>query len=149
MTRRKILTTVGLFSILFLSAPAFAGLPAAPEDIKYGHDLTAACSRLAEHDASEEGQAASKACSKFLGSMVEKVFKATEAGAPTQFNRVGPKQDQTLCFRLPSKLSFVDFSKLILKYARAHPELADRPAYETGAWTLAANFPCPKEAKPH
>lgn len=136
------LAALCLVSALAFSVPAFAGLPSGAGDIKHGDDLGAACTALVEHDVSEEGKLASKACSDFLGTMVKKVYEATEAGMPTTFSRVGPKQDQTVCFRLPAKLSFVDFGRLILNYRKSHPELDARPAFELGAWTLLVNFPC-------
>lgn len=142
MKKKISLVSLCFVSVLAFSAPAFAGLPSEADDIHTGDDLSAACTALAEHDVSDQGKLAAKACSDFLGTMVQKVYTATEAGAPTQFSRVGPKQDQIACFRLPQKLSFVEFANLLLIYGRAHPDLADRPAFETGAWTLATNFPC-------
>jgi hypothetical protein len=126
---------------LAFGGSAFA-VPAEAGDIKHGDDLVAACTALVERDVSDDGKLASKACSDFLGTMVKKVYEATEPGMPTQFSRVGPKEDKTVCFRLPSKLSFVDFAKLILTYRKSHPELDERPAFELGAWTLSVNFPC-------
>lgn len=146
MTRKIFLAAAFAVSVLG-AGTAFAAAPTEVEDIRTGNDLAAACTALVEHDASEDGQLASKACSDFLGSMVKKVYEATEAGAPTTFSRVGPKQDTTLCFKLEGKLSFVDFAKLVLAYHGSHPELDDRPAYETGAWVLSNNYPCPKEVK--
>ena len=142
MKNQKTAVLLLLVVTLGFSASAFAGLPAEVDDIHTGDDLVAACRALSEHDVSEDGALASKACSDFLGTMVQKVYNSTEAGAPTQFSRIGPNEDQIACFRLPSKLSFVDFANLILVYANRHPELADRPAFETGAFTLSTNFPC-------
>jgi len=142
MKNQKLIVSLVALAILGFAAPAFAGMPTDAEDIHTGDDLTAACRALSEHDVSEDGALASKACSTFLGTMVQKVYNATDAGAPTQFSRIGPKQDQIACFRLPPKLSFVDFANLILDYASKHPELSDRPAFETGAFTLSTNFPC-------
>lgn len=142
MKKKLSVLSLCFVSSLVFSAPAFAALPTEADDIKTGDDLGAACTALAEHDVSDQGKLAAKACSDFLGTMVQKVYAATEAGAPTQFSRIGPKQDQIACFRLPQKLSFVEFANLLLTYRRAHPDLADRPAFETGAWTLATNFPC-------
>jgi hypothetical protein len=126
------------------STVALAAMPQEAADIRTGSDLTAACIALVERDVSDEGAAASKACSGFLGAMVQKVYEATEAGAPTVFNRIGPKQDEVLCFKLEGKLSFVDFAKLVVTYGKSHPALDDRPAYETGAYVLSNNYPCPK-----
>lgn len=142
MKKKISLVSMCLVSALVFSAPAFAGVPTEADDIRTGDDLGAACTALAEHDVSDQGKLAAKACSDFLGTMVQKVYAATAAGAPTQFSRIGPKQDQIACFRLPQKLSFVEFANLLLTYRRSHPDLADRPAFETGAWTLASNFPC-------
>ena len=142
MKNQKLIVSLLALAISGFAVPAFAGVPTDVEDIHTGDDLTAACRALSEHDVSEDGALASKACSQFLGTMVQKVYNATEAGAPTQFSRIGPKQDQTACFRLPPKLSFVDFANLILDYASKHPDLSDRPAFETGAFTLSTNFPC-------
>ncbi len=128
------------------SGAALATLPAEPADIKTGDDLAAACMPLARGDRSDEGEVAGRACSGFLGAMMQKVVESTAAGAPTTFNRIGPKQEVNLCFFLPPKLSFVDFAKLILAYRPAHPELDGRPAYETAAYTLSVNFPCPDTA---
>ncbi|MES1990907.1 MAG: Rap1a/Tai family immunity protein [Pseudomonadota bacterium] len=148
MKTRTLVAALFLLITPVLATSALAGLPAEPEDIRTGDDLGVACKALAEHDTSEAGDLAGKACSGFLGSMVQKAYEATEAGKPTTFNRVGPEQDTTLCFSLPAKLSFVDFAKLLLTYRASHPELDDRPAYETGAWTLATNFPCPEVKAP-
>lgn len=136
-------------SVSIFSGAAYAALPSEVEDIRTGRDLAAACNMLVEHDLTSEGKLAAKACSDFLGVMVQKVYVATPAGQPTMFSRVGPKQDTNLCFRLPEKLSFVNFAKLILSYGKAHPELDDRPAFETGAWVLSTNFPCPDVAEPN
>ncbi|MDO8289153.1 MAG: Rap1a/Tai family immunity protein [Parvibaculum sp.] len=148
MKTKTLVAALIFFVAPVLGTPAFAGLPTEPEDIRTGDDLAAACKPLVEHDVSEEGELAAKACSGFLGSMVQKVYEATESGRPTTFSRIGPKQETTLCFQLPDQLSFVDFAKLLLSYRAQHPELDDRPAYETGAWTLAVNFPCPKDKAP-
>ncbi|MFZ3034301.1 MAG: Rap1a/Tai family immunity protein [Parvibaculum sp.] len=142
MKKQKLIVSLVSLAILGFSAPAFARMPADAGDIRTGADLVVACRALSEHDVSEDGALASKACSAFLGTMVQKVYSSTEAGAPTQFSRIGPNEDQIACFRLPPKLSFVDFASLILAYANRHPELADRPAFETGAFTLSTNFPC-------
>ena len=143
MTQKNVLRALALVSALVCTGPAFAALPAEPADIKTGDDLAAACTPLAKSDRSDEGETAGRACSGFLGAMIQKVVESTAAGAPTVFNRIGPKQETTLCFYLPPKLSFVDFAKLILAYRPSHPELDQRPAYETAAWTLSVNFPCP------
>jgi hypothetical protein len=135
------LAALCLVALFGFSGAALAALPTESGDIKHGDDLAAACTALVEHDVSEDGKLASKACSDFLGAMVKKVFEATEPGMPTEFSRVGPK-DETVCFRLPAKLSFVDFAKLVLNYRKSHPELDGRPAFELGAWTLSTNFPC-------
>lgn len=146
MEKKNLLKTLVLVSALGFSIPALAALPQEAGDIHTGDDLAAACMPLAKGDRSDEGETAGRACSGFLGSMIQKVVESTAAGAPTVFNRIGPKQDTTLCFYLPSKLSFVDFAKLILAYRPSHPELDQRPAYETAAWTLSVNFPCPEKA---
>tara|TARA_R110000868_G_scaffold148378_1_gene370242 strand:- start:6531 stop:6980 length:450 start_codon:yes stop_codon:yes gene_type:complete len=146
MTKKNLLKTLVLVSTLACAGPALAALPDEPGDIKTGDDLAAACTPLAKGDRSDEGETAGRACSGFLGAMMQKVVESTAAGAPTTFNRIGPKQEHNLCFFLPPKLSFVDFSKLILAYRPAHPELDQRPAYETAAWTLSVNFPCPDAA---
>lgn len=142
MKRQELIVLFIAVAISGVSLPALAKMPTQAGDIHTGSDLVTACRALSEHDVSEDGALASKACSQFLGAMVQKVYDATEAGAPTQFNRIGPQKDQTACFRLPRKLSFFDFSKLILNYASQHSELAVRPAFETGAFTLSSNFPC-------
>lgn len=143
MTKKNVLNALVVASVLACAGPAWAGLPAEPADIKTGDDLAAACRPLAKGDRSNEGETAGLACSGFLGATIQKVIESTAAGAPTIFNRIGPKQEDTLCFYLPPKLSFVEFAKLILAYRPAHPELDQRPAYETAAWTLSVNFPCP------
>ncbi len=118
-------------------------LPKEPEDIHTGDDLVVACNALLKPDTSDAGALASTACRHFLGTMVLKVYKATPAGMPTEFNRLGPKNDETACFRLPSSLSYTDFAAYIASYFEQHPELGERPAFELGARTLAAKFPCP------
>lgn len=133
-----------LASTLALSGAALAALPNDASDIRYGDDLVAACTTLVEHDISDEGKLASKACSDFLGTLVKKAYDATQPGMPTEFHRIGPDGNQTLCFRLPSKLKFTEFATLLLNYRKSHPELDERPAFELGAWTLSVNFPCPK-----
>lgn len=147
MKSSTFLTMVVFVASMAMTSAAYAAIEE-PEDIKTGNDLGVACTALAERDVSAAGDLAGKACSGFLGSMVKKVYEATEAGKPTTFSRVGPKQETTLCFSLPAKLSFVEFAKLLLTYRASHPELDDRPAYETGAWTLATNYPCPEVKAP-
>jgi hypothetical protein len=132
-----------MLAVAFASTAALA-LPEAPEDIHTGRDLIAACNALLSSDTSDEGALASTACRHFLGTMVLKVYKATPAGMPTEFSRMGAKGDETACFRLPSSLSYVDFAGYIATYFKLHPELADRPAFELGAHTLAAKYPCPE-----
>jgi len=146
MKKSAFLMSVVFAASLGLAAPAFAAIEEAG-DIETGNDLAEACTALVNHDVSAEGDLAAKACKGFLGDMVRNVVKATEPGAPTKFSRVGPKQDTTLCFEIPSKLSFDDFAKQVVAYHKAHPELDGRPAYETGAWSLSTNFPCAKDVK--
>ncbi len=138
------IATLCFISTFALSGTALAALPGDAGDIRHGDDLVAACTTLVEHDISDTGKLASKACSDFLGTMVKKAYDSTEPGMPTEFHRIGPAGDQSLCFRLPSKLKFTDFATLILNYRKSHPELDERPAFELGAWTLSVNFPCPK-----
>jgi len=142
MKNQKLIVTLAAFVVLGFSVPAFAGMPTDAGDIRTGDDLALACRALSEHDVSDDGALAATACSTFLGAMVKKAYDSTEAGAPTEFTRLGPNGDQVACFRLPPKLSFIDFANLILNYEDQHPELADRPAFETGAYTLSTNFPC-------
>lgn len=133
------------FSPLGLNAAFAVGALSTTADVKTGDDLVTVCTPLVEQDVSEQGRHSSAICSQFLGDMVAKVSKATAPGMPTEFHRVGPKKDQTACFYLPTKLTFVDFAKLVVAYRQSHPDLGTRPAFELGAWTLATNFPCKSE----
>lgn len=144
MKNRLRIAALCFVSMFALSGTALAALPGEAGDIKHGDDLVAACTALVEHDISEQGKLASRACSDFLGTMVKKAYDSTEPGMPTEFHRMGPEGDQSACFRLPSKLKFTEFATLLLNYRKSHPELDDRPAFELGAWTLSVNFPCPK-----
>ncbi len=139
MKKLALIFALSLVATVAIAAPA---LPAAPEDIRTGSDLAAACHALVGNDTSDASAAAATACRHFLGTMVLRVYKATPAGMPTQFNRIGPKGDETACFRLPSSLKYTDFAVLVLSYFERHPEIATRPAFELGARTLATNYPC-------
>ncbi len=131
-----------VFALSFaMLAPAFA-LPQADEDIHTGNDLIEACDALLSHNTSDRGVLASTACRHFLGAMVLKVYKATPAGMPTEFSRIGPNGDETACFRLPDSLRYGAFAEYIAEYFSTHPELGSRPAFELGARTLAAKYPC-------
>ncbi|MGV8997941.1 MAG: Rap1a/Tai family immunity protein [Parvibaculaceae bacterium] len=147
MKKSALLTAVAFVVSLSFASSAFAAIKEAG-DISTGNDLAEACTAFVSHDVSQEGSLAADACKGFLGDMVRNVVKATQPGAPTVFNRVGPKQDTSLCFQTPTKLSFEDFAKQVLAYHKSHPELDDRPAYETGAWSLSTNYPCPAVKAP-
>lgn len=135
-----------LFVVPFAIGPAIAArLPTKVDDIKTGDDLTSVCAALIDRDVSEQGKKSSAICSQFLGDMVLKVSKATAPGAETEFHRLGPDGDKSACFYLPTKLTFVEFAKLVAAYRQSHPETGRRPAFELGAWTLSSNFPCKKE----
>jgi hypothetical protein len=129
-----------------LASTAAVALPKAEEDIHTGDDLIAACHALTAPDTSDAGVLASTACRHFLGTMVLRVYKATQPGMPTEFSRIGPKGDETACFRLPSSLPFTDLAGYIASYYQAHPELGERPAFELAARTLAAKYPCTEDA---
>lgn len=128
-------------AVLALATPASA-LPRSEEDIRTGSDLMAACQALTTSDGTDAGALAATACRHFLGSMVLKVYKATPAGMPTEFSRMGPKGDETACFRLPASLKYTAFAGYIADYFKLHPELGQRPAFELGARTLEAKYPC-------
>ncbi|HEX7775208.1 MAG TPA: Rap1a/Tai family immunity protein [Parvibaculum sp.] len=132
-------------TVAFIAASTAAvALPRAEEDIHTGADLIAACHALTAQDTSDAGTLASTACRHFLGTMVLKVYKATTPGMPTEFSRIGPKGDETACFRLPPSLPYTDLAGYIASYYEAHPELGERPAFELAARTLAAKYPCPQ-----
>ncbi|HUD52120.1 Rap1a/Tai family immunity protein [Parvibaculum sp.] len=114
----------------------------ASADIKTGADLVASCKASLEGDRSPQGEISATACNQFLSGMVVAVYNSTEAGMPTALHRLGPKQDETVCFRLPELLKYQDFAALVVAYDKAHPGLAERPAAELAGHSLADKYPC-------
>jgi len=130
------------FSTPLLLAVMMSSGAAASVDIKTGADLVAACKASVEGDHSQQGEISATACNQFLSGMVVAVYNSTEAGMPTALHRLGPKQDETVCFRLPELLRYEDFAALVVVYDKAHPGLAERPAAELAGRSLADKYPC-------
>lgn len=138
--------TLNFAAALLLVAGTFpvSSALAGASDVGTGADLTAACSAYAAGEGSSSGNVSAASCKGFLVGMVTSIQQSVEAGAPLVVKRVGPKQDEDYCFRLPSLLKYSEFARLVVSYSAAHPALASRPAIELAAQTLATNYPCPE-----
>lgn len=138
--------TLNFAAALLVAASAFpiSSAFADASDVDTGADLTAACAAFASGEESGSGNVSAASCKGYLIGMVTSVQQSVEAGAPLVVKRLGPKQDENYCFRLPSLLKYSEFAKLVVSYSAEHPALAERPAIELAAQTLATNYPCPK-----
>ena len=141
----KKLTRLSLFCAVPMFAAALA-LPAsaAPNDIKTGADLVSACQLSVDGDKTQSGRLSATACDQYLAGVVVAVANSTEAGKPLMLYRLGPDQNESVCFRLPETLSYKEFSGLVVEYAKSHPELASRPAVELAGRSLSNKYPCPE-----
>ena len=142
----KKLTRLSLFCAVPMFAAALA-LPAsaAPNaDIKTGADLVSACQLSVDGDKTQSGRISATACNQYLAGVVVAVANSTEAGKPLMLYRLGPDQNESVCFRLPEKLTYEEFAGLVVGYSKSHPELAGRPAVELAGRSLADKYPCPE-----
>jgi len=139
LTRLSLLCAVPMFTAA-LALPASA----APNDIKTGADLVTACQLSVDGDKTQTGRISATACNQYLAGVVVAVANSTEAGKPLMLYRMGPDQNESICFKLPEKLSYEEFAGLVVDYAKAYPELADRPAVELAGRSLSNKYPCPE-----
>lgn len=130
--------------LLVASASPVTSALADASDVDTGADLTVACGAYAAGEEDSSGSVSKASCKGYLVGMVTSIQQSVEAGAPLVVKRVGPGQDENYCFRLPAQLKYSEFAKLVVSYSAAHPDLAERPAIELAAQTLATNYPCPK-----
>ena len=123
--------------------PAGIALAQAPR-ITTGVELVSACTIAASASAEADDRIARASCHQFLSGLAAGVYASVEAGAPMVVRRLGPGMDEQVCFRLPEQLAFETFAQQVIEFAPEHPELYGRSAFEMGARTLAANYPCPE-----
>lgn len=109
-----------------------------------GAELVSACTIALDANSSADDRIARASCNQFLAGLVAGVYASVDKGAPMVARRLGSNLDEEVCFRLPDTLSYESFAKQVTDFAPEHPELYDRPAFEMGARTLAANYPCPE-----
>ncbi|MEX2249078.1 MAG: Rap1a/Tai family immunity protein [Parvibaculum sp.] len=108
-----------------------------------GAELVSACTAAASASTTADDRVARASCHQFLAGLAAGVYASVERGAPLVVRRMGPGMDEEVCFRLPDNLPFEAFAQQVVAFAPEHPELYDRSAFEMGARTLAANYPCP------
>lgn len=138
---RKIhLAAMVLAAATFSAGAALAQMPR----VTTGAELVSACTVALDERSSADDRIAKASCNQFLAGLVAGVYASVEKGAPMVARRLGPNMDEEVCFRLPDTLSYETFAKQVTNFAPEHPELYDRPAFEMGARTLAANYPCPE-----
>jgi hypothetical protein len=138
---RKIhLAAMVLAAATFSAGAALAQMPR----VTTGAELVSACTVALDERSSADDRIAKASCNQFLAGLVAGVYASVEKGAPMVARRLGPNMDEEVCFRLPDTLSYETFAKQVTDFAPEHPELYDRPAFEMGARTLAANYPCPE-----
>ncbi|MDP2125692.1 MAG: Rap1a/Tai family immunity protein [Parvibaculum sp.] len=135
----KLAALVAVASML----PAGFALAQAPR-ITTGAELVSACTVAASASAEADDRIARASCHQFLAGLAAGVYASVEAGAPLIVRRLGPGMDEEVCFRLPEQLAFETFAQQVVAFAPEHPELYQRTAFEMGARTLAANYPCPE-----
>jgi len=123
--------------------PAGFALAQAPR-ITTGAELVSACTVAASASAEADDRIARASCHQFLAGLAAGVYASVEAGAPLIVRRLGPGMDEEACFRLPEQLAFETFAQQVVAFAPEHPDLYQRTAFEMGARTLAANYPCPE-----
>ncbi|MEQ8268008.1 MAG: Rap1a/Tai family immunity protein [Parvibaculum sp.] len=131
------------FLLTAVLVPA-AALAQAPR-ITTGAELVSACTVAVGNGGSADDRIARASCHQFLAGLVAGVYGSVDKGAPMIVRRLGPNMDEEACFRLPEKLAYATFAEQVTAFAPEHPELYDRSAFEMGARTLAANYPCPDQ----
>lgn len=124
-----------------LSAPAQAAGPR----VDTGSDLVAACEAFLKGDANVDDKVGAASCRNYAVGLVTAVNNGREPGAPFEIHRLGPNEDETVCFEPPKLILFDEFAKLAVDYAEQHQDLLDKPAIELSARALAAKYPCPKD----
>ncbi|MDP1627258.1 Rap1a/Tai family immunity protein [Parvibaculum sp.] len=133
--------TVFTMAAAMLSGAALAQTPR----ITTGAELVSACTVAIGNGAAADDRIARASCHQFLAGLVAGVYGSVDKGAPMIVRRLGPGMDEEVCFRLPEKLAYATFAEQVTSYAPEHPELYERSAFEMGARTLAANYPCPEQ----
>ena len=123
-----------------LSAPA----QAAGSHVDTGAELVEACQAFLKGQANVDDKVGSASCRNYAVGLVTAVNNGREPGAPFEIHRLGPNEDETVCFEPPKLIKFDEFAKLAVDYAETHKELLDKPAVELSARALAAKYPCAK-----
>ena len=139
--RNTRLAAAVLIAAAFSAGAAMAQMPR----VTTGAELVSACTVALDANSSADDRIAKASCNQFLAGLVAGFYASVDKGAPMVARRLGPNMDEEVCFRLPDTLSYETFAKQVTDFAPEHPELYDRPAFEMGARTLAANYPCPEE----
>ncbi len=121
------------------------GAMAAP--VEDGGELVAVCEALMANGAQEGSEG--ERCKMFLVNMVMAQKDALTLGEPFRARRMGPDEDETVCFQLPDQLPFAEFAYKVTGYSAKYPGIADRPAYELAARALAESYPCSEDELKH
>ena len=137
----KNVSKVAVLVVAASMLPAGFALAQAPR-ITTGAELVSACTAAASDSTTTDHRIARASCHQFLAGLAAGVYASVERGAPLVVRRMGPGIDEEVCFRLPDSLPFETFAQQVVEFAPEHPELYDRSAFEMGAQTLAANYPC-------
>ncbi|PKP67706.1 MAG: hypothetical protein CVT83_07965 [Alphaproteobacteria bacterium HGW-Alphaproteobacteria-5] len=121
------------------------GAMAAP--VEDGGELVTVCKALMANGAQEGSEGAR--CKMFLVDMVMAQKDTLTLGEPFRARRMGPDEDETVCFQLPDSLPFAEFAHKVTGYSAKHPDITDRPAYELAARALAESYPCSEDELKH
>lgn len=121
------------------------GALAAP--VEDGGELVTVCKALMANGAQEGSEG--ERCKTFLVNMVMAQKDTLTLGEPFRARRLGPNEDETACFQLPDRLPFAEFAHKVTGYSANHPDMADRPAYELAARSLAESYPCSEDELKH
>ena len=124
-----------------LSAPA----QAAASRVETGAELVQSCKSFLKGEANVDDVVGSASCKSYAVGLVSAVNNGREPGAPFEVHRLGPNEDETVCFEPPQLIRFDEFAKLAVGYAEEHPDLLDKPALELSARALASKYPCSTE----
>ena len=88
----------------------------------------------------EEDERAAAACQYFLEQVIEAAGGEATAGKDIVWNK--PDSDETVCFRLPSQLTYRLFADLVVAEAQMEPTLLHASALEMGLKAIASAYPC-------
>lgn len=142
----KYLVVPAIAAFLFsVGASLSAPVQASASRVETGAQLVQSCKSFLKGDANVDDVVGSASCKSYAVGLVSAVNSGREPGAPFEVHRLGPNEDETVCFEPPKLIRFDEFAQLAVDYADEHPDLLDKPALELSARALASKYPCPKE----